>query len=333
VRICCHKELNCALLIIGETNGCIALYNTPLSRSHVHRLHVKFTLCKRFQAHDKYVKDLHFHHRKALFVSASDDNRVKVWNYKQISTPRLIKCLPHPEYVGKVKYSESGLLLTVCDDNILRVYGKEPLFSLCWSFQTSGHIYMAGWSPSNRICAVFNARTLGNYAVQVWDSSFQTIFKRTLHAVHDDIVFASNDLLLCSGGYSNKIHWYHISKPKVMKVFVEHDVLPFCKDVLKIIIQYLPYITRVTHDTFPHRAGPVAALSSEVVGVQCDDDMLHLYQVNGIARRLLVNVPHKDCNSLATCVYPCGGKEMGCMIVSFLYGRRNVKVSIITSQV
>jgi len=38
---------------------------------------------------------------------------------------------------------------------------------------------------------------------------------------------------------ANKVYWYHISKPKVMKVFVEKDVLPFCRDVLKIIIQYL----------------------------------------------------------------------------------------------
>jgi len=301
----------------------MCLQYSPLSLSR--KVHASAT-------HAANIRCLHFYRRKPLFVSASDDKTVKVWNFKDITAPYLLKSLPNPGSVFSVKYSESGLLLIGCFDGMVRVYGKEPLFSLCWSFNTSGYIYSVSWSPSNRICASFKS---GNAcAVQVWDSSFQTIFKLQQRDVPwNGVAFASNDLLMVSDGTSNKVYWYNISKPKVMKVFMERDVLPFCRDVLKIVIEYLPFVTRVTHNDLPDKGGCVTALSSEVVGVKCDDDVLRLYNVDGNDPRLLVSLPHKYCNSLATCVYPCSGKETGFMLASSSFMSRDVIISITTPQV
>ena len=108
------------------------------------------------------------------------------------------------------------------------------------------------------------------------------------------LVFASNDLLMSSGAL-NKVYWYHMSKPDVMKVFMENDVLPFCRDVLKIIREYLPFVTRVTHDKLPNYVAHVAALSREVVCAQCDDNVLRLYKVDGNEPRLLASLFHRYC--------------------------------------
>jgi len=101
--------------------------------------------------------------------------------------------------------------------------------------------------------------------------------------------------------------------------------------VLKIVIEYLPLLTRVTHDKLPHHVESVVALSSEVVGAQCEDDMLRLYKVDGNDPRLLVSLPHTCRWRLATCVYPCSGKETGFMLASLTGG--DVHISITTSQV
>ena len=340
VRLYSHKQFKSVVLITGGVQGSISLFSSPLS-------HLHFTLQKRFRAHARQICGLHLHHHKPLFISHDRyANELKVWSFNAITSPCVIHSLPHPSEVSCANYSESGLLLTGCRNSLLltdcrngllRVYGKEPLFSLLWSCQTSGYICSLVGSPSNRICACL---TSGNsYAVQVWDSSFQTIFRLPQQDTwRNGVVFASNDLVMSSGGISDKIYWCHISKPKAMKVFIETDVLPFCGDVLKIIIQYLPFITHATHHTLPNTVGSVTQLSSEVVGVQCFDCMFRLYKVNGSEPRLLASLPHKSCkscNSLATCVYPCSGKESGFMITSsgYLGWSRDVNISVASSQV
>jgi len=262
MRLCSDKESKSVLLIVGDKSGCVYLYQTPLSDSQ----RITFTLQRNLQAHTDAIHGLHFHPNKPRFVSASQDTDVKVWNFTDTTNPRLIKALPHPGGVWSAKYSQSGLLLTRCRDYTLRVYAKEPLFSLYWSFKASSHVFSVGWSPCNRVCACFCLGYSNAMVVQVWDSSFQTIFKLEQIGAYnwDGLVFASNDLLLSSGGRANKIYWYHMSKPKVMKVFVEKDLLPFCRDVLKIIIQYIPIVTRVTREKLPNEVGTVVALSSEV---------------------------------------------------------------------
>lgn len=261
-------------------------------------------------------------------------------------TSRLVKCLPHTASVHCIKYSESGLMLTGCFDGVLRVYGNEPLFSLYWSFKASGHIWSVSWSPSNRICASFqtyahDTNTL-SYIVQVWDSSFQTIFK--LQQDHlfgrDDVVFASNNVLISSSGRKGNVYWYNMSltERSVMKVFMQQDMLPFCRDVLKIITHYLPPVTRVTQTKISNvraYAGAVVSLTSEVVGIVqiVDDTSLLLYKVDGNKPYLLtrLRIPTHG-YWLATCTCPCDGEEAGFIIVSAVR-LNSVWVSLATSRV
>lgn len=78
------------------------------------------------------------------------------------------------------KFSELGLIAADCLDGIRRVYEKEPLFSsLRWSAETLCIIYSVA---SNYIATLFESCHL--YAVQVWDASFQTIFKLQEESVH-----------------------------------------------------------------------------------------------------------------------------------------------------
>jgi len=336
-----HSHIS-LVLITAKTEGTISVYVTSsLSVTQLHTQQQQHTLTQRlqftrqkgFQAHSDSIDGLHFHHHKPLFASASADRSVKVWNFQDITTPRLIKCLPHPSVVWDARYSKSGLLLIGCFDEMLRVYGKEPLFPLVWSVQLDDIVSIA-WSPCNRICASFKS---GNCLyMQVWSSSFQTIFKLPQDGVwntDNGLVFASNHLLLSSRGWgTNTVYWYRMSKPKVMKVFLDTCVLPFCRDVLNIVIEYLPFVTRVTHDTIRDMVGPVASLSPEAVVAQGYDDKIYLYKVDGKKPLLLVRLPHKYCRSLVTCVYPCSGKEIGFMLVSATR-KYEVCISVITSQV
>jgi len=341
IRIFSNKGINCVVLIVGQAQGSISVYSSPLS--HTHPLH--FTFRAHFNAHTNgRINGLHLHYHNPLFVSHCGHD-VKVWSFKDITAPCLIQCFPpQPNWVCSALYSESGLLLTAYSgsDGMIRVHGKEPQFSLRWSFQTFGYVYSVGWSPSNRIGVVFRLSYAEECTVQVWDSSFQTIFKLKQDNIceiyrFDGLVFASDDVLLCSGGASKNVYLYRMSKPKVMNVFMDTDVLPFCRDVLKIIIQYLPFVTRVTHEKLPDEVGIVTALSSEVVGAQCKDGKLHLYKVN--EQRWLASLPHKIFSPLVTCVYPCSGNESGFILASSpqdLYHyvfSADVNVSVITLEV
>jgi len=323
--------------LITGYNGDIQIYQSP--RSHTQRLN--FTLQCRFTADANasvLVSDLRIHPRKPLFITASRDDMlypsrydVKVWEFKDIAAPHLIKTIPHPSHVFNAMYSNSGLIATGCHDCQLRVYGKEPLLSLRWSFMVSGAIWSLAWSPSNRLAASF---TSGNsYAVQVWDSSFQTLFTLQQEEVlngQQGLVFASNDLLMSSGGRSNSVYWYHMSKPKVMSVFVEKDMLPFCRDVMKIIITYLPFDTHITHHTHPDYVGTVTALNSRLMLSSCYDGMLRVWKVHGIySPVILASLPHHyNIHNKASCMTLSTGEETVFALAS-MYGNI-VYISAIT---
>ena len=53
-----------------------------------------------------------------------------------------------------------------------------------------------------------------------------------------------------------------------LKVPAEKDVLPFCTDVLKIIIQYVPIVPSITQEILPSPVQFVVPLSPEVVEAQ-----------------------------------------------------------------
>jgi len=201
-----------AILMAGLYNGDIVMYRSALSRTAP----IQFHLLKRFHAHTDGIFVLHIATTKRLFVSSSHEN-VKIWRFRQGKVPLLVKYIQHPDSVGIAKFSSSGLLVTGCDDYILRVYGVEPLCSLCWSCKLPGDIISIAWSPSsNRIAVSFLSvwvdRTVGRVAasfgagrrfvntLRVWED-FRIVLEETQHnacSYDQGLSFVSDDLLLCS---------------------------------------------------------------------------------------------------------------------------------------
>jgi len=195
------------------------------------------------------------------------------------------------------------------------------------------------WSPSNHLAASIASLKVDSLSVQVWDASFRTIFKlqqEGARQTNGGVVFASNDLLISSGCVSNQVYWYHMSKPKVMNVFMETNVFPFCRDVTNIIIAYLPLVTHVTHDIHPKRVGDVMALSSQLVVSSCDDLMLRVFKVDGTEHCLLGSFPiRRESKCMEVCMYPIE-QNHGFMLASAIIKANytgSVDVSVTVSQV
>ena len=206
------RERFCAIVITGDAYGCIKSYHSPISKQTSIYFTELFTLSNRLPHSHNPILCIHLHRSKALFVSGSKDNNVKIFNFKDMTS---IATLPHPKPVTSAKYSNSGLLLTYCK-NVLRVFGSDPAFTPIWSFEADGSIRSATWSPANRIAASYRIvrsnkkrkcnrktrKTQGTHIVQVWNERFYTLFKHkqkfALFGSHG-LVFASNNLLFVSG--------------------------------------------------------------------------------------------------------------------------------------
>jgi len=294
-----NYEGSAAILLTGSYGGYVSIYRTPLS--HIHP--VQFELLKCFSAHPCAVNALSMHPTKPMFVSAGDDTAVKIWNINDITSPVVIKCIMHSDRVICAKYSqESNLLLTGCDDGMLCVYGVEPLCSVRWRCKLPGDICSVAWSPSNRIAASFRIRSHTDtlFGVQVWDSTFHTLFKH-----HDQggalaencgLSFPSDELLICSGYLSQKFYSYNIPKSKV---------------------------TVYACDSF---VWAVTALSSEIVCISYTGEMLRVYKIHGCQLQLLATLPFGRCTSLSSCAYPYN--NAGYILASAHYNMVNVHISV-----
>jgi len=128
----CPRDHRHALLITGDYDGQVYIYKTALAQLKG----IRFILLNRFCAHTWTVSALHFHFSKPVFVSASVDEDMKIWSFKDGMSPlRLVKCIPQLSIVCCVKFSSAGLLAVGCENGMLRVYAEAPLYSLLWSFQ------------------------------------------------------------------------------------------------------------------------------------------------------------------------------------------------------
>jgi len=270
-------DMSAAILVVALGNGDVCIYRTRLS----HKKPIQFHLLKRLHAHPDYLNTAFIHPTKPLFVTASDDYTAKVWALKSGTGPLLIKCIEHPESVYCAKYSPSGLLATSCGDAVLRVYGVEPLCSLLWSCKLAQAIYGIGWSPSNHLAAMY-----GYFQVRVWDTAFHTVFQHKLMNGTCYDGFASDDLLLCSGGESGILYSCNIPNSKVTAHKYKNG-----KEV---------------------RA--VTALSSEIVCVSYQGDTVGVYKVHGNEMRLLATLPLTESGFLASCV--CPYKDSGYVLAS-----------------
>jgi len=276
-------DMSAAIVVIGLDDGHVRIFKTPLS----HTKPIQFQLLKQFQAHTDCINALHMHATKPLFATGSDDHNVKIWSAlrKKSTDPLLIKCIEHADYVTSVRYSPSGLLLTGCNDGVLRVYGAEPLCSPRWSCKLSNSIGAVAWSPSNRIACSFLIGHSGT--VQVWDSDFHPIFQHKQHGAlrfNFGLSFVSDDLLLCSSYASKTLYSYNIPN------------------------------SEVTAYPFPDFVFGVTSLTSEIVCASCEDNVLRVYKVHGTKLRLLATLPHEGSVNLVSCVYPF--KDAGYMLVS-----------------
>jgi len=195
------------------------------------------------------------------------------------------------------------------------------------------------WSPSNRIAALLICTTWNaDFGfVQVWDPLFHTIFKYPLqegYYLSGSLVFASNHLLLCSGGVSNSSYWYHILDKRTIANELRHIDMPFCREVIQIILTYLPIVTHITRDTV-NSVGPVAVLNSELVAVLCGESKLCIYKVHGNEPCLCATLPHKyidAINCFASCAYP--GKDGEFLLASKDFDQPgNAVVTVISPQV
>ena len=291
------EDRSAAILLVGLWNGEVCIYRAPLS--HAQPIH--FDVLKRFRAHSAEVHVIHMHPTKPVFVSASEDCLVKIWSVREATAPLLVKSIKHPGTVWSARYSSSGLLLTGCGEvgGVLRVYGMEPLCSLRWSCEFGAHteFYSVAWSPSNHIAAVFGASRA--YTVQVWDSDFHTLFQHKQNGVvwcDSALSFASDDVLISSGGKSKNLYLYNIPKSKATTYPCPDTVLA------------------------------VTSLSSEIVCASCYDNMLRVYKVHGSQLQLLATLPHTACFSLASCLYPY--KDTGYVLAFSDLCSHNIHISV-----
>jgi FOG: WD40 repeat len=78
------------------------------------------TLIDSFEEHEGPVRGIAFHKAQPLFASGGDDNKVKVWNFKQK------KCLftleGHLDYIRTVCFHhELAWLMSSSDDQTIRI--------------------------------------------------------------------------------------------------------------------------------------------------------------------------------------------------------------------
>jgi len=266
-----------AAILVTAIHCDVGIFRTPLSGTQP----IKFELLKRFRAHTSCIYALHLHPTKRMFVSAGAGLKVKIWSLQKMKAPLLVDDIKHPASVFSARYSHSGLLLTGCDDGVLRVYDVEPLCCLRWRCKLAGRICSVAWSPCNRIAASFKEVKPRLYAVAVWDSTFHIMFKRKQKCVlngNHGLSFASDDLLLCSSGTANNLCLYNIPTATVTA-----------------------YAYR-----YPKMVRAVTALSAEIICTSCVDNKLRVYKLHGRNNqlRLLATLPYQWCTSLASCVYP-----------------------------
>lgn len=270
------EDLTAVIFIIGLGSGEVVIFRTPLDGTSP----ICFDLVKKWRPHKQDVNAVHMHFTKPLFVSASSDKSAQIWSVREVTAPVLVKLIVHPDSIYCAKYSYSGLLLTGCDDHVVRVFGVEPVCELLWSCKCAGDIYSVAWSPSNYIAVAFDDREHDTWVVAVWDSTFHSLFQYKQDRVrlgNQGLSFVSDVLLLCAGSRSKNLCAYNV---------------PECK---------------VTAYRYPNSVRSVMMLSSEIVCVSCGDDKLRVCKVNGTELRLLVTLPFKQSTCMASCVYPFNG--------------------------
>ena len=79
-------------------------------------------IVKEVAAHSDYIRTVEFSTDGLMLASGSYDKTCKVWDTR---TWELLKEIPHPDGVAKVRFAEDNKLVTGCWDNVIRTFGTD----------------------------------------------------------------------------------------------------------------------------------------------------------------------------------------------------------------
>ena len=99
------------LLASGSAGGKLIIHNTEDG-----------SIVKEAAAHSDWIYSVEFSKDGLLLASGSSDNTCKVWD---TGTWELLKEIPHPNGVAKVRFAEDDKLVTGCYDNVIRTFGTD----------------------------------------------------------------------------------------------------------------------------------------------------------------------------------------------------------------
>ena len=80
------------------------------------------SIVKEVAAHDSWIRTMEFSKDGLMLASGSYDKTCKVWD---IGKWELLKEIPHPDTVTKVRFAEYNKLVTCCYDNVIRTFDTD----------------------------------------------------------------------------------------------------------------------------------------------------------------------------------------------------------------
>ncbi|KAF9343526.1 hypothetical protein BGX26_005605, partial [Mortierella sp. AD094] len=124
------------------------------------------TLLERFDEHDGPVRGISFHPSQPLFVSAGDDYKIKVWNYK---TRRCQFTLTgHLDYVRTVYFHhEYPWILSCSDDQTIRIWNWQSRNCIAILTGHNHYVMSAQFHPKEDLIVSASL----DQTVRVWDFS------------------------------------------------------------------------------------------------------------------------------------------------------------------
>jgi len=335
MRVYVIDDVRTVLLIVGVQIGVINVYRAPLSQ-----LRCFFHCVQKFRAYTHWIYGVHFHRRMRRFVSVATDKFVKIWSLQDMSSaPQLVKRLQFPSVINCAKYSETGLLLTGAENGVLRIHAAEAPFSVLWRVKLPGYIRALAWSTNNLFAASYVLQGVHNrsnayytgYGVRVYTSSFSPLFERTNKGKGfgpHNLVFASNNMLFSSVLGTNTVYWYYITNARktfLLSTVVKTNILPFSRDVINIIMEYVP--PRII-DAYTYKktaTGAVTTLDSKVLTFSSNDRLSNMFELHTKRKQLVVSLKHVPSHALVSV-----NLRNGFMVASAHFPNTLVRVAKIT---